>query len=136
MVQEHTGIPGPKGYPLIGSLPRFRREPLSTLVNAQREWGDVRMDLGLERFYLLSHPEHVEHVLQENAKGYVKGYDKVRVLLGNGLVMNEGESWLRQRRLMQPTFHRERLAGFAKTMVEETERCSSGGSARPLKSVR
>lgn len=123
MVQEHTGIPGPKGYPLIGSLPRFRREPLSTLVNAQREWGDVvRMDLGLERFYLLSHPEHVEHVLQGNAKGYVKGYDKVRVLLGNGLVMNEGESWLRQRRLMQPAFHRERLAGFAKTMVEETER--------------
>ena len=121
MAREHTGIPGPKGYPLIGSLPRFRREPLFTLVNAQREWGDVvRMHLSLERFYLLSHPDHVEDVLQENAKGYVKGYDKVRVLLGNGLVMNEGESWLRQRRLMQPAFHRERLGGFAKTMVEET----------------
>ena len=58
----------------MGSLPRFWREPLSTLMNAQRQRGDVvRMDLGTLRFYLLSHPDHVKWVLQENAKNYVKG---------------------------------------------------------------
>src|SRR3712207_8495499 len=52
---------------------------------------------GTLRFYLLSHPDHVKWVLQENAKNYSKGYDRVKVLLGNGLVMNEGASWLQQR---------------------------------------
>lgn len=70
---------------------------------------------------LLSRPDHVEYVLKENRANYVKGYDNARVLLGNGLPMNEGESWLRQRRLMQPAFHRRRLARFVGTMVEEAE---------------
>jgi len=104
-------------------LPQFWREPLSTLTNVQREDGDVvRLDLGTLRFYLLSHPDHVKWVLQENAKNYSKGYDRVRVLLGNGLVMNEGASWLQQRRLMQPIFHQRRLEGFAVTIVDETQK--------------
>src|SRR3712207_9469684 len=77
---------------------------------------------GTLRFYLLSHPDHVKWVLQENAKNYSKGYDRVKVLLGNGLVMNEGASWLQQRRLMQPIFHQRRLEGFVATMVEETQK--------------
>jgi cytochrome P450 len=118
-----TGVPGPKGYPLLGCLPQFWREPLSILTNAQRLDGDVvRLDLGTLRFYLLSHPDHVKWVLQENAKNYSKGYDRVKVLLGNGLVMNEGASWLQQRRLMQPIFHQRRLEGFAVTIVEETQK--------------
>ncbi len=116
-------MPGPKGYPLLGCLPQFWREPLSTLTNAQREDGDVvRLDLGTLRFYLLSHPDHVRWVLQENAKNYSKGYDRVKVLLGNGLVTNEGASWLQQRRLMQPVFHQRRLQGFASNIVEETQK--------------
>ncbi|WP_207955942.1 cytochrome P450 [Rubrobacter marinus] len=99
--------------------------------------GDVaRIDLASQRCYLLSRPEHVRHVLQENPKNYVKGYDKVAVLLGNGLVMSEGSFWRKQRRLMQPAFHRKRLAGFAGVMVEETAamldaweaRASAGGA--------
>ena len=121
--RAHTGVPGPKGYPLLGCLPQFWREPLSTLTNVQRQDGDVvRLDLGTLRFYLLSHPDHVKWVLQENAKNYSKGYDRVRVLLGNGLVMNEGASWLQQRRLMQPIFHQRRLEGFAVTIVDETQK--------------
>jgi cytochrome P450 len=82
----------------------------------------VRLDLGTLRFYLLSHPNHVKWVLRENAKNYSKGYDRVKVLLGNGLVMNEGASWLQQRRLMQPIFHQRRLEGFTATIVEETQK--------------
>ena len=119
---DHTAVPALKGYPVLGCLPQFWREPLFTLVSAQREGGDVvRMDLGTRRFYLLSHPDHVRRVLQENAKNYVKGYNRVKVLLGNGLVMNEGASWLHQRRLMQPAFHQGRLAELASTMVQETQ---------------
>ena len=111
------------GYPLVGNLPRMLREPLKTLLDAQRDLGDVvRVDLAPQSFYLLSRPDHVRRVLQENPGNYTKGYARAATaLLGNGLVLNEGEPWLRQRRMMQPAFHRRRLAGFAETMVEETQ---------------
>ncbi len=124
-------VPRLKGLPLVGNLPQFQRRPLATLLRVAREGGDVaRIDLASERFYLLSHPEHVRHVLQENPRNHVKGYDKVAVLLGNGLVMNEGSSWRRQRRLMQPAFHRRRLAGFAEVMVGETAEMLDGWEAQ------
>jgi len=124
-------VPGLKGYPLVGNLPQFQRQPLATLIKAEREGGDVtRIDLGRERCYLLSHPDHVRHVLQENYKNYVKGYGKVRVLLGNGLVLSEGSFWRRQRRLMQPAFHRRRLAGFADAMTDETARMLDSWEAK------
>lgn len=128
--RARTAAPTLRGYPLLGCLPRFWREPLPTLANAQREEGDVvRMDLGTKRFYLLSHPDHVKQVLQENAKNYSKGYDKVKALLGNGLVMNEGAFWLQQRRLMQPAFHNRRLEKFAVVIVGETQQALDGWEA-------
>lgn len=123
-------IPRLKGLPLVGNLPQFQRRPLATLLRAARGGNVARIDLASERFYLLSHPEHVRHVLQENPRNYVKGYDKVAVLLGNGLVMSEGSFWRRQRRLMQPAFHRRRLAGFAEVMVGETAAMLDGWEVR------
>ena len=120
-------IPAVEGYPLVGILPRFRREPFGTLLSATREVGDVaRLGFPGQDWVLLSHPEHVEHVLKENRANYVKGYDGARALLGNGLPLNEGESWLRQRRLMQPAFHRRRLERFAATMVGKAEETLKG----------
>lgn len=128
----HAEIPVLKGYPVVGVLPGFRRNALATLLAATREHGDaVRIDLGAQRFTLLSHPDHVRHVLQQNHGNYVKGYDKLRVLLGNGLVLNEGQSWLRQRRLMQPAFHRRRIARFTEVVTAETEEMLGRWHARP-----
>ncbi len=91
--QLNNEVPDLKGLPFVGNLPQFQRQPLTTLMKAAREGGDVvRITLGSQRYYLLSNPDHVEHVLQDNNKNYVKGYGKVRVLLGNGLVLNEGLS--------------------------------------------
>lgn len=115
-------VPAAKGYPFVGVLPGFRSDAFALLLDATREVGDVaRLDFPGQSWVLLSHPDHVEHVLKENRANYVKGYDKARVLLGNGLPLNEGESWFRQRRLMQPAFHRRWIARFAGTMVEEVE---------------
>jgi len=103
-LQVDTEIPGLKGYPIVGNLPQFQREPLATLIKAACDGGDVvRINLGSRRLCLLSHPDHVKHVLQANNRNYVKGYDKAKLLLGNGLVISEVSFWRRQRRLMQPT---------------------------------
>jgi len=70
---------------------------------------------------LVFHPDGVRHVVQENHQNYRKGgpSDQVlRVTLGNGLLTNNGDSWLTQRRLIQPAFHRSRIAGFGQLMTE------------------
>lgn len=117
--------PGPRGEPLLGSLRALRRNPLTFFPAQVREYGDVvRLRVGPIHVTLVAHPDHVRHVLQDNARNYNKqtrGFAVVRELLGQGLLTSEGDFWLRQRRLAQPAFHRQRLAGFASTMVKATE---------------
>src|SRR5436305_8889682 len=73
--------------------------------------------------HLVHHPDGVKHILQENNRNYdnrdTPSWNKLRPLLGNGLVLNAGESWLQQRRLMQPAFHRKRIATLTTTMTDE-----------------
>jgi cytochrome P450 len=115
--------PGPEGYPLLGIIPDLRRSPLYYFVDvAQRYGAVVKLNLGPGSMVLVAHPDAVQYVLQQNHQNYRKGYDAVEPVIGKGLVTSEGEFWLRQRRLMQPMFHRERVAAFADMMVAATER--------------
>ncbi len=70
--------------------------------------------------YVLSHPEHAKRVLITNYKNYVKGFgiDRVKILLGHGIMTSEGDFWHRQRRMIQPAFHRTILSRFL-PMVRE-----------------
>jgi cytochrome P450 len=72
--------------------------------------------------YVVHHPAYVRHVLSTNAKNYVKfeKYRYLRFIGGNGLVTNEGESWLRQRRLIQPAFNRDTLERACALMCAES----------------
>jgi cytochrome P450 len=69
--------------------------------------------------YLLNHPDLIESVLVTDHHNFIKGRTlrAGRILLGDGLLTSEGESWRRQRRLMQPTFHRERIAVYGEAIV-------------------
>jgi cytochrome P450 len=72
---------------------------------------------------LIAHPDGVRQVLQENVKNYTKdhiSYGMVRWIVGNGLVSSQGSFWLRQRRLAQPAFHRQRVAAMGRQMTEAT----------------
>lgn len=89
-----------------------------------RQYGDVvRIPTILGSFYLVNHPNGVKHVLQENYKNYDKDtldYHILRSLLGKGLLTDDGSSWLQQRRLMQPAFHRQRVMAFGTLMTSAT----------------
>ena len=73
---------------------------------------------------LLSDVAAIESVLvtQNRAFRKARGVRRLRSLLGNGILINEGEPWLHQRRLMQPAFHRASVARYADTMVRRTTR--------------
>jgi len=105
---------------VLGFLPELRRDTLGLLARCTREYGDlVRIRLGLTHTVLLGHPALVEEVLVTRSHEFRKnlGTRRLRSALGNGLLVSEGETWLRQRRMMQPAFHRQRVDGMAEAMV-------------------
>lgn len=121
-----TRFPGPRGNWLFGSLPALRKDMLGFFETCHRDFGDAAyFRVGRRRSMLLSHPDDIEQVLVTDNKKFMKNFALsffLRPLLGNGLLINEGDSWLRQRRLIQPTFARPRLEHYSHAMVELTQR--------------
>ncbi|WP_437729928.1 cytochrome P450 [Sorangium sp. So ce1335] len=109
----------------LGNLPRLLRDPLGVCLECARRYGDI-VDLGvpLSPTYLVSRPDLIEHLLVEDHRSYIKDRTTrdLSEILGDGLVTSEGDRWRRMRRLVQPGFHRERVASYGAVMVELTER--------------
>lgn len=122
---ELRSPPGPRDFLGLRTLRELKRDPLGTMQALQRAYGDVVYSpLVNAPTYLLTHPDHVGYVLQANHRNFrrSRNSDKLRRALGNGLLTNDGASWLKQRRLMQPAFHRKRIARFGETMTNETQK--------------
>jgi cytochrome P450 len=118
-------FPGPRGHWLLGSLPRLRRDMLGFFEQCFREHGDAAyFRVARRRSMLLSHPDDIERVLVTDNRRFIKNYALMflRPLLGNGLLLNEGDDWLRMRRLIQPAFARPRVESYAAAMAECTRR--------------
>ena len=123
--QTHTRAPGPRGLPLLGSALPFRKDLVGFMLNAWRQYGDiVRLNIRGKTVHLVSHPEHIQHVLVARRDNYYKGYGyhDQKLLLGEGLITSEGELWERQHRLMQPHFTPRCVADFADIMLDATRR--------------
>jgi cytochrome P450 len=119
----YDAIPGPQGLPGIGVINRFLEDPTNFMLQITRRYGNlVRMKLGPRNILLATHPDMVRHVIVDNVRNYTKRYGQIGDLLGEGLVTSNGSTWLQQRRLMQPAFHHQRIAGFAEPIINETER--------------
>lgn len=115
------GKNGPTGYPLLGVIPQLRANTLGFLDHVAKTYGDlVPMRMFMSTAYLLNHPKHIEHVLQTNYRNYrkTKMMDKFKPILGEGLFISEDELWTRQRKLVQPSFHRQRVEAMGATMIE------------------
>ncbi|MEM7125077.1 MAG: cytochrome P450 [Chloroflexota bacterium] len=108
--------------PLIGSIPQMMRQQTAFLTEAHRKHGDIfNMSLGPLSFVALNHPEQAQHLFIDNARNYTKDsafWESIRTLLGNGLPLSQGDFWLRQRRMIQPQFHRQRLVDMGNLMNE------------------
>ncbi|MBS0262266.1 MAG: cytochrome P450 [Planctomycetes bacterium] len=113
--------PGPPGHWFLGHLPEFRRDMLAFYSRLAREYGDVvSYRLGPRHAVLLTNPEHIEQVLVTESRNFIKSFSfrLLRPILGNGLLLNEAEPWLRQRRLIQPLFSRQQIDAHAPLMVD------------------
>ena len=102
----------------------MRRDPLAFLTRIAREHGDVvRFRLGPVELHLLNRPDFIRELLITDAAAFHKGrgLERAKRLLGEGLLTSEDPEHLRQRRMIQPAFHQERIAGYGAAMVEHAE---------------
>jgi cytochrome P450 len=116
--------PGPT-LPILGSLVGPGRDPLAMLTRFAREYGDVTwFRLGGEHCYFVNNPHEIRDVLVTNQRNFTKsrGLERAKKLLGDGLLTAEGTTHLRHRRLLQPAFHRDRIAGYAQVMIDHAAR--------------
>ena len=105
----------------------FETDALSTLVAEFGRFGDAfrahSPALGRD-LWVLSHPDHVRHVLVDHHASFTKGIgiERVAILLGNGLMTSEGDHWRAQRKMVQPSFHRKVVATWMPHIHQATER--------------
>ena len=134
---------GPRYRTVVGFLAALRRDPLAFVMRHWREYGDtVEIRFGFPpswKSYMFFHPDEVRYVLQEHHRNFTKGvvFQKLKRIAGEGLVFSDGELWRRQRQLIQPAFHRERIAAMGAMMVETTAEmldrwAAHAPSGRPL----
>lgn len=132
-------IPVLRGLPWIGNLVPVSRDIInfmSKCVHTYDEILDIRVMGG--SFYTVTHPDLIEEVLVTKNQKFQKSKglkEFARPVFGNGLLTSDGDFWLRQRRLAQPAFHRQRIAAYGESMVEYTNRMMAGwqdGEVRDL----
>ncbi|MBC8068002.1 MAG: cytochrome P450 [Deltaproteobacteria bacterium] len=114
--------PGPKGIDLLLGLRALQHDPLAFVTELQRRHGDVvKIRLGPQDIFLVTHPAVIEHTCK-NHRVYVRGSigDRARELIGNSLIVSDGDVWIRQRRLLQPAFRQEVLSTYVAAADEAT----------------
>jgi len=133
-MQTTASPPGPAdGFDLGGS-----DESLELLRHCFARFGDTYRVFAPARGvynFVINHPDDIKRVMLSNHRNYTKGegMDRVKILLGNGIMTSEGEFWRRQRRMMQPAFHRRVIDQFSRLVDAINEKFAdrwAAGAAR------
>ena len=117
--------PGPRGLPLVGTAITLARDPLGFLLELGHRYGPVSFTrFGPYRVFMLNDPELIEDVLLGKHRQCVKDKSTrdLTPLAGNGLLTSEGEPWRKQRKLAAPPLQPKRIANYAATMLDCSER--------------
>lgn len=113
-------------FQLLAHTPRIMRDPLNYLTDLTKTHGDiVEIDVAGFKAFILAEPEAIEHVLVSNFRNYNKEtpqFETFKFVAGDGLLNSDGDLWRRQRRIMQPAFHRKKLEKLLDAMIRWTNK--------------
>lgn len=116
-------IPGPRGHPILGSIREIQKDNVQAFMDAWRAYGDIVHFRGPLTINLLVHPDYVQHVLRDNYDNYQRPTfvaDKLKSIVGEGLVAAEGVRWQHARKMSQPAFHPDLVTSSAAIFSETT----------------
>jgi cytochrome P450 len=133
-----------KKAPFYRVLPEFARDPIAAFEQVGRRSGGeiVRINLGLFRPYLVTRPEHVQHVLRDNSANYVRDgmfWKPLRRLLGNG-ILGYGSRWHASRKMIGPLFTAKHIdslmAGLTSAILDAVDGFQPAGPpSQPVDAV-
>lgn len=116
-------------------IPEIQRDPLTFLMRGAAANGDfIHYPLRLWEVYQVTHPAIIKHILQDNSRAYCKNtiqYNTLSKVTGRGLLTSDPPLWLKQRRLMQPAFHRKRLQAYGEVITGATSDMLDRWAAQP-----
>jgi cytochrome P450 len=132
----------PSGYPLIGHALNYRLDPLKFYTRCAQEYGDfVQLHFGPHPVYFLNNPDLIKEVFVTKASCFMERAEGREVrffdpLFGNGLATSHGSFWQRQRKLVQPAFHRNRLTHYGNLAVELTQQAIASWRTHPVPDLK
>lgn len=114
-------VPGPKGKFFVGCAKEISEDRIAFLMSISRQYGElVRFTIFGQPVHLVTKPDYVKEILVTNNKDFHKSslLRVARFILGDGLLTSEDDFHKRQRRMMQPAFHAQRVNDYAQTMID------------------
>ncbi len=135
----HPRPPGPNNFPIVGTTPYYSRDPFRFMEAVRDAYGDVAtFDLGPNETYMVSSPRLVQQVLVSDPERYRKPKfqsDAMEELLGNGLLLSEGEFWREMRQLSQPAFAPDRIDDLTQMMATRAARLTDGWADGDMRDI-
>jgi cytochrome P450 len=113
--------PGPRSVIPFRYLRTLQRDPIPFFSRIAAEYGDaVQFSVGPQKIFLFNHPDLIRELLVTQHRSFHKSrvLQRSKIIFGEGLLTSEEELHRRQRRLVQPAFHRERIGRYAEVMIE------------------
>lgn len=122
-MKKYNEIPGPKSNLLFDGNDQLQNHPLEYFSELSEKFPEIcRLKVVHLDIVHVNKPEYIRDVLQTHQKSYTKSvqYEQLKLVLGEGLVTSEGEMWRKQRKLIQPAFHKQQIASFFQIMLDCT----------------
>lgn len=138
-MSTHAQAASPPGaMPLAGHFLAYGRDPLGFVVRTVEEFGGVvPIRFGPVPALLIADPAAIDEVLAQRHRDFRKSRAarRVGVVVGEGILLSEGDTWRQHRRMVQPAFHHQRMDAYAAAMVEATQRMLAGWSEGETRDV-
>jgi cytochrome P450 len=117
--------PGPRSRIPFRYLRTLQRDPIPFLTRLASEYGDAsQFHVGPQQIFFFNHPDLIRELLVTQHRSFHKSrvLQRSKIIFGEGLLTSEEEVHRRQRRLVQPAFHRDRIARYAEVMIERASK--------------
>lgn len=118
-------VPSPPGNFLFGHLLHLKKNPIEYFNSTAFSLGKIfKLRVGFKEYFFLTHPDPARFVLMDHYEDFDKKsreWDKIKLLLGNGVLTTDGAPWKRQRRILQPHFRMRSIVKFTDFIIRETQ---------------